>query len=640
MLTAAATAALVASALADGIRPDRRVGIIEWSKENIVVADGPKAGSPWDPDESPYIAPILEELAPESPNNLVVVRKSAQTGYTTAGICWLGYIIDVTPAASMFVSATINAVQDFNREKLQPVIDASEALVKRVSVQKTRSGNSSTKVNKRFPGGSLTLTGANSTADLRGGTKKYIVCDEIDEWDEDLNGQGDPMEMVDARQMAFHASGEYKKLVGSTPTIKGSSRIDHLFEAGDQRYLHVPCPHCGEYQRLVFSGLKFSKTYPHNAHYPCVECGAIIEHHHKKAMVKKGRFIAENPGPGRHPSFHIDTLISPFTTWDHLAEKFIKAQNDVSKLKTFVNLWLGESWEARGDAPEWQRLLSRRDEYEMGRIPAGGLILTGASDVQKDGIYYEIIAWGEGKISWSIDRGFLLGETADENGGVWKQLDALRHRQYVNAYGNKLGIDIYGIDCKYNSQQVYRWARRHPHTFPVRGTHRWSDPAIGSPAATDINNAGQKRRRGMQIWPIGSYSLKAQLYANLRKDGMRDGEECDPEGFCHFSRDHDEHFFKQLTAEYLSEKKKKDGRTIKEWVARGPNHYHDCRIYNMGIAEHPLIRLSQLSDDDWMQLRRVRDVQPSEIQQELFKPTNEQPKDNGYLGERSGNWLG
>lgn len=139
----------------------------------------------------------------------------------------------------------------------------------------SRSSRSSTLTKKKYPGGTLFLVGANSPADLRSKTIQYLGCDEVDEWVDDLADQGDPMEMCDARQISFHATGNYKKLQGSTPTILNSSRINDSFLAGDQRFFNVPCPHCDEEQVLVFGGvdkpfgLKFNKTYPYNAHYVC-----------------------------------------------------------------------------------------------------------------------------------------------------------------------------------------------------------------------------------------------------------------------------------------------------------------------------------------------------------------------------------
>lgn len=133
---------------------------------------------------------------------------------------------------------------------------------------------------------------------------KYAACDEVDDWPWDLDGQGDPMRMVEARQRSFTATGDWKRLVGSTPTMKGQSRIEDLFTAGDQRFWEVPCPHCGGYQVLTFfpdadgrGGLRFNKTYPFEAHYSCRHCGCDIEHHQKAEMVRAGRWRAHNAGP-------------------------------------------------------------------------------------------------------------------------------------------------------------------------------------------------------------------------------------------------------------------------------------------------------------------------------------------------------
>ena len=192
------------------------------------------------------------------------------------------------------------------------------------------------------------------------------------------------MSMVDARMSAFDRTGDAKKLEFSTPTFKGMSRIDEAFESGDQRYFMLPCPHCGFTQRLVFENLKFENQYPYNAHYMCSDCGSLIEHHQKDEMLAKGEWVAHNPGPGKHPSFSINALYSPLTTWDDIAKKWWDAQDDQQKLKAFRNLVLGESFEVDGEAPEAERLFNRRADYHKGSIPAGGLFLTAGVDVQAD----------------------------------------------------------------------------------------------------------------------------------------------------------------------------------------------------------------------------------------------------------------
>ncbi len=624
------TLAIIAGALALGLAPDPVIEPAAWAADNLVAADGPQAGRRWSAELTPYAVEILNQLAAESPHNRVSVRKSAQTGLTEVGIAWIGSIIDKTPAKVMVVFPTITSVQDFNREKLTPTIEATEPLRRKVRQHRSRSSAASTALNKRFPGGSLTLTGANSASDLRSKTVKFLFCDEIDEWPLDLDGQGDPMEMAKARQTAFHATGDYKLFEASTPTIQGLSRIDAAFEEGDQRYWQVPCPHCGEYQRLVFGskdtpyGLKFSAEWPHQACYICKHCGSVIEHFEKRTIVMAGKWVASHPGPGRHPSYHIDALVSLLTTWDKTAEAFIKAKDDPGKLKAFVNLWLGEAWEERGDAPEWNRLYARREDYAARTIPPGGIILTASADVQADGIYYEVVAWGRDKQSWSIGIGFLQGDTADPSNVAWAKLDEVYERQYRDSYGNSWQADVFAVDSGFNANTVYQWCRTHARAMAIKGEAGWHKAAISStPTKVDINLRGRRLRRGVELWHIGTWPLKAEMYANLRKDGLRDGAELDPPGFAHFTEAlHDERYFKQVTAEHIKEREVK-GRRVKEWVATGPNHYHDCRIYNMALAVHKGI--SVMTETEWAKWEALRCCPPKPDQGCLLPVMNGAP---------------
>lgn len=606
---------LVALSLAAGLAPDPVVKPSAWAAEHLIVADGPQAGQKWDAALTPQLVEILDCMATDHPCNRVSVRKSHQVGFTGVAIAWMANVVANVPARALVVFPTEDGGREFNSEKFHPALEETPELRRKVAEARSKSAKASTTLKKRFPGGTITITGANSTADLRSKTVKYVFADEIDEWPLDLNGQGDPMEMVDARQTAFHTTGEYKKLEGSTPTIRGASRIDDAFEVGDQRTWQVPCPHCGEFQRLIFKNLKFAKRYPYNAHYVCAHCGCVIEHHHKRGMVLAGRWEAEQPGPGRHPSFHLDTLTSLLTTWDKLAEKWWAAQDKPEKLKAFVNLWLGESWEERGDAPDWQHLFARRESYSLRTVPPGALVFTLAVDVQQDGLYYEVVGWGIGKTSWTIDADFLVGDTADSGGAAWRALDVVAAREYPTALGRRVKTDLVGVDCGFNSGAVYDWVRRWPTALALKGVPGWYAPPIGVPARQDVTRAGKKKRRGLRVWPVGTWPLKAEFYGHLRKLGLRDGAPEDPPGYCHFGEFLDERYFRQLTSEFLQDRESK-GRIVREWVARGDNHFHDCRIYNMALADR--LGISRFTSDEWARLATDRGQPPPPRQGDLL----------------------
>lgn len=611
--------ALVAGALASILQPPTVAVPSAWAQKHLVVADGPRAGSRWDPELTPQLVPVLDSLAQGSPWNKVALRKSAQVGATGIGIAWMASIIAMAPARAMVIFPTVATVQDYNREKLTPTIQASPELRRRVRDQHSRSSRGSTALNKVFPGGSIVLTGANSSADLRSKTVKYQHRDEVDEWPLDLEGQGDPESLADGRFIAFHATGDYMAFVSSTPTIKGRSRIDDAYEAGDQRNWYVPCPQCGAEQKLVFGGadvshgLKFEKQPPYRAHYVCVANGCVIPHEAKAEMVRRGRYVAENE-KGLYPSFHVDALTSRLTTWDKIAEAFLAAKDNPTKLKAFVNLWLGQSWEERGEAPEWKLLLQRRETYARGHLPVGALIITLAVDVQGNGLFYEVVGWGADKQSWSLDAGFIEGDTADPEGAVWARLTELSERRYPDAYGGAWPADMIGVDAGFNTEAVKNWVRGRPKAYALKGMPGWYLPPMGTPAKVDVTFRGKKRSRGALIWPVGTWPLKAEFYALLRKEPPHDGSEAHPQGFVHLAEHNDERFCRQIVAETLKEKEWR-GRIVKEWVATGDNHFHDCRVYGLALFDH--LGGNRWTDDQWRVLAQNRGVK-AVPQKDLF----------------------
>ncbi|MBN9021305.1 MAG: phage terminase large subunit family protein, partial [Rhizobiales bacterium] len=204
--------AVVAASLCAVFAPPEPLVPSEWMAEHLIVPDGPRAGGRWDAGLTPYVAEIVDVLGPESPHNMVAVRKSAQTGISVAGIGLVASYIDRAPARIGYALPTIDLLQEFNREKLTPTIEQTEALAARINPQTSRSATGSTTVSKKFAGGSLVLLNANSAADLRSKTLKIGVGDEVDQWADDLEGQGDPWDLLLGRFIAFHATADWKLL--------------------------------------------------------------------------------------------------------------------------------------------------------------------------------------------------------------------------------------------------------------------------------------------------------------------------------------------------------------------------------------------------------------------------------------------
>jgi phage terminase large subunit GpA-like protein len=584
---------------AQEMRPAPPIAPSTWAAQNLVVPDGPQAGRRFDLALTAYLAEPLDMLGPDSPVNEIAVMKSAQGGFTLLLIALIGHLIDRNPTRIMVVQPTDAAVSEFNREKLDPAIKATAALRRKVEPQTPRAGEGSTTYSKKFPGGSLTLAISTSAADLRSKTVKILLRDEIDQYPDDLDGQGNPLDISDARLTAFLASGEWKKADISTPTIKGASKIEKRYEAGDQRRWHVPCPGCkSEFVFEFGSQFRFETNFPHRAFYVSPCCGTVVEHHQKLKLVRKGRWIAGATRPGAFPSYHFDALSSPFVPWDDIAEKFVAAGDDQQKAKAFFNLTLGRPYEIKGDAPDHVRLMERREGgLTKGHIPADGVMLVAAADVQMRGIWVEVVAYAPNRESWVVDALYLDGSTESVEGEAFQQLVGVLHRQYPDAFGGVRMLDALGVDSGYRAHVVYAWTRAHQRIHPdtgresvlaLKGMDGWGKPAIGLPSLVDIDLDGRKVHKGARVWPVGTWPLKAAFYADVKKDGIKSGADIDPDGYCHFPTWLDENYFKQITSEWLTDEKIR-GKVSRVWKLRSSerdNHFFDCRVYNMALAEH------------------------------------------------------
>lgn len=615
-------------AAAQALTPPPRRSLSEWAEqERGVPGEASANAGNWSNALFPFLTEIMDCLDPRHASETVTFCKSAQVGGTEIIINWLFAIADMWPGPTLAVQPTLHAASSWVREKISPSILATKAARRVFIEQKSRDGASTT-LHKSFRGGFLVLTGANSSVDISSKSIRFVAKDEWDRWPDDVDGQGDPDGLVNARQISYHESGQAKTLQVSTPTVLGVSRIWPAFLAGDQRRFHVACPHCHEKQVLRFKskhadgrgGLKFdskAKT-PElagaTAVYICEHNGCVIEHWRKREMLATGEWrsgLSEEDRKGRQPSFHINALYSPVTNWAKMVEAFMRAKDDPSKLKTFTNLWLGEPWEERGDAPEIERLMARRGDYLKGVIPSGGLLIFTAADVQGDGIWWKAESVGRDRITHCFDYGFLPGDTSSADNQVWKDLAALWDRGWPDRHGTLRRADAEGIDTGYNTNACYTFARGRPRCKALKGEDGWHRPALGSPTKQDITERGKKSRFGVMLWPVGTWSLKSELYSILALKGVKEGAPIDPPGYRHYAEFHDENYFKQITAETLTFKDKKgkpllkNGRPAPVWIAQGPNHLHDCTIYCMALEDHYGVR--NITSDEWAVIAQDRD---------------------------------
>jgi phage terminase large subunit GpA-like protein len=560
-------------------RPPPKLSLSEWADEHFYLS-AESAAEPGRWRSLPYQRGILDAITDPAIER-VSVMKSARVGYTKCMNAAIAYHMAQDPCPILVVQPTVEDAEGYSKEEIAPMLRDCTVLAGLVA-DKVRTAES-TILHKRFPGGVLSMVGANSGRGFRRVSRRVVIFDEVDGYPPGGAGnEGDPIKLGERRAEYYW---NRKIVAGSTPLIKGASRIEELFEAGDQRRFHVPCPSCGHMDILSFDRkatrghtLQWPDEDPAVAHFVCRSCSSAITEEHKLDMLERGEWIADNPG-GTHASFHIWAAysLSPNASWGAIAAEYIEAKKSPTTLRTFMNTVAGESFAEVGDAPAWELLYQRRESYPIGTVPVEPLVVTCGLDVQKDCLYYEVVAWLADKQSYSIEASKIDGDTALDS--TWSKVDELIGRTFTGPGGVEHAIRLTGIDSSYDTQRVYNWARGYPlsKVIALKGSATARE-LVGAASPVDITVGGKKVTHGYRVYSVGVDIAKSELYGYLRI--KRDGDRS-PSGYCHFPA-YDGEFFQQLTAEHLvTSVNTKTGREVQTWHAmpNRPNHYLDCRNY-------------------------------------------------------------
>ncbi len=650
----AANAAALDRAAARAFAPPPLVSVSEWAEAHRRFPEEDAFPGPWKNATAPELVEIMDALDPRDPCEQVTLTKCAQSGGSASAENFIGFVADLHPAPMLFVQATAPAAKNWAREKFWPMVGATPRLdpdrgaAIRPLGERDGSGSNQKTIVFARGNGYVILCGANSPADLRQRTVRYAIEDDLDQFPDDLDNQGSPESMVDARLKVFRNRGLSKRLKISTPTIKGASKIEASYERSERRHYHFKCCHCGSRFRPEWSDIVWKTGEPETAVLMAPCCGAEIEHYRKNELKlpdgwlseeiegeKPGRILSEEAFqalrtkmvPSVRRGFRLPGIISTFQSWVDMVAGFLAAQGDESALKAWTNLTKGYPFELSGGRPDHEKLkILREQEWGIGDVPAGVVATTLGADIQGDGIYLELIGWGPGQESWQLDARFLPGATDVAMEGAWADLHAYSQRGVTFPGGRVFGIDQECIDAGYHTEAARAYCEAAPRRLPVFGRSGWERPVLGRGEA--IRTGQQGKRAGRQTereedkaFLVGTFPIKLSWYGFLResvkwklrqaqneeKPASDDaaGYPAKPRGLVHVGRDVPEDWFEQVTAEAITSKKK-GLISVRTWaVLPGrQNHYLDCRVYNRAAAEKLL--LETLSDDIWKRLREER----------------------------------
>ena len=514
----------------------------------------------------------------------IVIMSSAQVGKTEIINNIVGYFIDQDPAPMMVLQPTVDMAKTWSHDRLAPMVRDTPALKELISDNKSRA-SSNTLFHKSFPGGHITMTGANSPTGLASRPIRVVCCDEVSRYPQSAGAEGDPVNLIRKRTTTFH---NRKIILTSTPTLKGVCRIEQEFNISDRRHYHVDCPHCDHSHRLQWANVQWPEGKPSEAIMVCPECGGVIEDKHKPKMVRGGKWIAELPG-GKIAGFHLNELYSPWRTFANVAEDFVEAKKNPETLKTWVNTSLGETWEESGDSLNEHLLAERKENYALDAIPPEVLLITSGSDIQKDRIETTLVGWGLDQECWILDHIVLYGDPTQQQ--VWRELDELLTKTYD---GHRIAGAA--IDSGYLTEYVYQFTkpRASRRVFAIKG-----QGGMGKTLTTKPKPVGRTRT---PMYTVGVDTAKRTIFSRLR---ITSGD-----GMIHFSVDLDEEFFNQLTAEKMVTRYRKGFPVIEFVKTRERNEALDCVAYSYAALDNLNVNMVALEG------KRKKKASPEPIKQE------------------------
>lgn len=574
------------------LKPPPRLSVSEWADHERRL-DSQSSSEPgrWYTSRAEYQRGIMDACSDPTISE-VVVMAGAQLGKTEALLNIIGYHIAHDPCPVLVLQPTLEMAQAFSKDRIAAgLIRSTPCLKGKVKDPRARdSGN--TTLHKVFPGGALTMVGANSPSGLASRPIRLVLCDEVDRYPASAGSEGDPIQLARKRSATFW---NRKIVTVSTPTNKGASRIEDAFELSDQRHYHVPCKHCEEYQVLKWGNVKWQEDQPETARYMCEHCGTLWSESDRTWAIRNGQWIAEKPFSGV-AGFAINGLYSPWTPLSDGVRDFLNVKKNPEQLRVWTNTYLGETWEDQGERVDDWALAERREPLDT--IPDDVLVLVAGVDCQDNRLEISVVGLGRDDESYVLSHETMYGDPSTPQ--LWTSLETKLFRQYETESGRQMAIRATCVDSGgHFTNSVYAFCKKHTgrRVFAIKGVGGEGKPIAGRPSKNNVAKC--------PLFPIGVNTVKELLFARMRIEEPG-------AGYIHFSENLSDEYFKQLTAEKIVTRFHK-GFKRREFVKTRPrNEALDCFVYALAAYAIVGINVNSLAD-------RIEAQEPSEPQPEAKK---------------------
>jgi len=523
---------------------------------------------PWKNERTPYLVGVMDAVAEDGVEQ-VVFLKAVQVGFSEGLRNNLGYWIDHDPGPVLLVMPSEQAAKELIDERIRPLLQETPKLRQYVSGDKLDNKVHHTRLSSM----SIFIGWAGSPQALASRPIRYIVFDEVDKYPPFAGKEADPISLGLKRLTTYGSKA--RAIIGSTPT----TRVGPIWQAWErctqQRHYEVPCPKCGERQRLIWSRVKFPNAEDGEtkrdraeriesgelARYQCEHCDADWTNTEKNNAVRNGVWTSDGGSP-RRVGFHLNSIYSPWVSLSQLAGEWLRAQGDPALLMDFANSRLAEPFEEQASSTKPGTFEAKaKMGGEPMKCPPWTQAVFMTADVQKGHAWYALRAWGAGGVSQLIRYG---------RAGTFEELAAIAFGgQFAMADGTAGTADYLAIDARYRTDEVYAFASSDPsRILPTMGS--------GKIQSVPVSTKPVRAYPGVMLRTVNPNYWKDVLHGLIHAEDNTQWLPFNGVGL---------DYCKQMSSEHKIHDRKANTFVWQQVSAGNDNHIWDCEYMQCMLAQ-------------------------------------------------------
>lgn len=581
------------------LEPPPRIRSSDWLEKSVTMPTGTEtSGTPFSLASFPHVDGPLAAFD-DPAVRMIVLQWGTRLGKTTTCLSLMAEVAGVNPRNMMFASSTKESTGRVVASRLYPLLEGTDGVKTQLLAQHRRS-----KLDVRLEACRIFCGWSGSETSLADVGAFFGVANEIDKWTGNASDEADSLALFLNR---FKGFTNHKIILESTPTITGRSRIEHWMQRSNQHTRHVPCPLCGEFQRLVKGseqvrgGIKWDRDKDGNsdadlafqtAFYECAKCHGRIDNHHRVSMLRKGVWVpngcrvkpngqivgeadkagSDVVGFGPLPSWYALT-----ETWGGFARAWIRARKRPRDLQDVVNSYCAETW-APKKTKSVAELIGQRitGQTPRGIVPEGAKFLTVTVDRQAAGegyVVFVVLAHGDEDRVWLVEWG-AKSKLAD----LWTPVCRAVFPKADGTAGMTPVMTM--VDSGWNTKDTYEFCQTHTGVIPCKGS---STDLGGLPYRVVNLQAGATSKTQQVLVHVGTDFWETDVQTRL--DDRLAGEPGSLTLAAEARTDLD--LLRQLCNADLKDAVDARGNAKMCWVKKEesqPNDYRDCVRYGLCLA--------------------------------------------------------